>query len=160
VDAGRTPDARDLLAKHPELADYLREFLDDEEVVAQQVRPLRDVLLDAPDEQPTDRPPELAGYGPLRYLAHGGTGVCYLSRQTLARREGVVKVIKDEALAGPTERERFLVEAQRAAGLEHPNIIQIYDVGEVAGRPFFSMQYAAGGSLAGRVQALRGRWNE
>jgi WD40 repeat protein/serine/threonine protein kinase len=159
-DAGRTPDARELLDAHPDLADKVLGFLDDREVVARQARLLRDLLRDVPDEGPTDHPPDLAGYEPLRYLAHGGMGVVYVAWQTLAQRSEAIKVIRDEALAGPAERQRFLVEAQRAAGLEHPNIIRIYHVGVVNDRPFFSMEYAAGGSVAGRVQALRGQWDE
>jgi WD40 repeat protein/serine/threonine protein kinase len=160
-DAGQAPDAAKLLADHADLADQLREVLDDREVVARQARPLRDVLRDVPDERPTDRPPDLAGYEPLRYLAEGGMGVVYVAWHTLAKRDEAIKVIRQEALAGPAERQRFLVEAQRAAGLEvHPNIIHVYYVGEVDGRPYFSMEYATGGNLAGRVQSLRGQWDE
>src|SRR5262245_61636074 len=113
VDAGRPPDARELLAAHPELADDLREFLDDQEAVARQARPLRDVLANVPVEPPAARVPDLAGYDSLRFLAEGGMGTVYLAWQALARREVAVKVIRGGALAGPTERQRFLIEAQR-----------------------------------------------
>ena len=54
---------------------------------------------------------------------------------------------------GPDELTRFLAEAETAAGLHHTNIIQIYEVGEMEGAPFFSMEYVESGSLADRLRS-------
>ena len=56
--------------------------------------------------------------------------------------------VKGLLQAGKNELARFRAEADIIARLQHPNIVQIYDVGEVAGRPFFALEYVAGGSLA------------
>src|SRR3954453_8175135 len=54
--------------------------------------------------------------------------------------------------AGPKELARFRAEAAAIARLHHPNIVQIYDVGEAAGRPYFALEFVAGGSLAEQLQ--------
>src|SRR5262249_55906794 len=58
-----------------------------------------------------------------------------------------VKLIRDGALAGPQERARFWIEAEATARMRHPNVVQIYEVGEHQGRPYFAMELVEGGSL-------------
>src|ERR1044071_4520341 len=58
------------------------------------------------------------------------------------------KMMLAGAYAGPPERERFQREAEAAAGLRHPNIVQVHDVGDADGRPYFTMELVDGGSLA------------
>src|SRR5262249_30984328 len=55
------------------------------------------------------------------------------------------------AYAGPRERERFQREAESAAGLRHPNVVQVHDVGDADGRPYFTMELVEVGSLAGTL---------
>src|SRR5205823_7219070 len=57
-----------------------------------------------------------------------------------------LKMVLTDAL--PVELARFRIEAEAVARLQHPNIVQIYEVGEQDGRPFFAMEYADGGNLA------------
>jgi serine/threonine protein kinase len=72
-------------------------------------------------------------------LGRGGMGVVYRARQTTLNRVVALKMLTGHY--GPPELTRFLAEAETAAGLHHTNIIQIYEVGEVDGAPFFSMEF-------------------
>src|SRR5688572_16030008 len=82
VDAGRPPDVREVLHAHPELASQLRAFFDDQEAIADQVRPLRDALAAPAAEPPPSLPPDIPGHEHLRFLARGGMGEVYRAWQT------------------------------------------------------------------------------
>jgi tetratricopeptide (TPR) repeat protein len=92
------------------------------------------------------------GYSVVRELGRGGMGVVYLAQQESLRRDVALKVILDGGHAGPEATARFRSEAEAIARLHHPHIIQIYDIGVHEGRPFFSLEWCRGGSLAGRLQ--------
>jgi hypothetical protein len=77
-------------------------------------------------------------------------GVVYRARQITLNRIVGLKMLTGHY--GPDELTRFLAEAETAAGLHHTNIIQIYEVGEMEGAPFFSMEYVESGSLADRLR--------
>lgn len=91
--------------------------------------------------------PTIPGYEILGELGRGGMGVVYKARQTSPGRLVALKLIRDPALAGPEERARFRLEAEAATRMQHPNIVQIYDLGEHSGRPYFAMELVDGGSL-------------
>ena len=78
-------------------------------------------------------------------------GVVYQAWQIKLRRLVALKMVLAGPLAGEEERKRFLVEIEAAARLHHPHIVQIYEVGELGGRPFFAMEYAESGTLARRL---------
>ncbi len=100
--------------------------------------------------------PTVPGYELLGELGRGGMGVVYRARQVNPQRLVALKLIRDGALAGPQERARFRIEAEAAGRMRHPNIVQVYEVGEHQGRPYFAMELIEGGSLdqhlAGRPQ--------
>jgi hypothetical protein len=124
-------------------------------------RMLRETLIDsqrtapqnpppAPAEHPASALTELAalpGYEILGLLGRGGMGVVYHARQTRLKRLVALKMILAGAHAGPKELERFRLEAEAIARLQHPNVVQIYDVSEHEGKPYFSLEFVDGGSL-------------
>lgn len=97
-------------------------------------------------------PPAVPGYEILGELGRGGMGVVYQARQLGLNRTVALKMVLTGAHAGPKDLARFRAEAAAIARLQHPNIVQIYDVGEAGGRPYFVLEFVAGGSLAQHLQ--------
>jgi serine/threonine protein kinase len=95
----------------------------------------------------------IPGYDLGARLGGGGMGVVYQARQPALKRQVALKLMRDAALAGAEQRARFRVEAEAMARLQHPNIVQIYEVGEHQGQPFFAMELAGGGSLDRKLAA-------
>jgi WD40 repeat protein/tRNA A-37 threonylcarbamoyl transferase component Bud32 len=95
---------------------------------------------------PTE-PVAVAGYEVLRELGRGGMGVVYQARQTKLGRVVALKMILSGAHAGTRDTARFRTEAEAIARLQHPNIVQVFEVGEHGGLPFFSLEYCPGGGL-------------
>jgi serine/threonine-protein kinase len=75
-------------------------------------------------------------------------GIVYRAFDTQLSRTAALKMLVAGRYARPGERERFLREAAAAAGLRHPDIVPVYDVGENDGRAYFTMEFLEGGSLA------------
>jgi serine/threonine-protein kinase len=125
----------------------------------QQMRRLRadlDALFPPPDE-PTTQPPEgpvlpqVPGYEVEAVLGRGGMGIVFRARHVRLGRLVALKMLLSGPYAGPLERGRFQREAEAVAALRHPNVVQIYDVGDADGRPYFTMELVDGGSLAQKL---------
>jgi WD40 repeat protein len=101
---------------------------------------------------PMPAPPRVPGYEIIREIGRGGMGVVYQARHLGLNRLVALKMLR-VGLATPKELVRFRHEAEAVARLHHPNIVQIYDIGESAGCPFLALEYVAGESL---VHYLRG----
>ena len=94
----------------------------------------------------------IPGYEILGELGHGGMGFVYKARQIKADRVVALKVIKTGTGASDVEIARFRTEAQAVAQVNHPNVVQIHEVGEHEGLPYFSMEFCPGGSLEKKLR--------
>jgi WD40 repeat protein/tRNA A-37 threonylcarbamoyl transferase component Bud32 len=169
AEAGPACNRRDWLRSHPDVAAELQEFFADQdrfEPLAALLRELSGIL--SPSRTPADPghrspvtptgapPSSIGNYEQLELIAEGGMGAVYRARQKSPHRLVALKMIRGSRLASSVDVQRFRNEAETAAGLDHPHIVPIYEVGEHDGQLFFSMKLMAGGSLARAVAS--GQW--
>jgi serine/threonine-protein kinase len=93
--------------------------------------------------------PQVPGYEVEAVLGRGGMGVVFKARHLALKRTVALKMIAGHS--DPTDRGRFKVEAEAVARLQHPNIVQIHEIGEAGGLPYFALEFVEGGSLANRL---------
>jgi WD40 repeat protein len=103
--------------------------------------------------------PRIPGYETVKVLGRGGMGIVYLAWQT-----GLARLVAIKMMLGaheePEERARFRTEAEASARLQHPHIIQTYEVGEAEGRPYLAMEFVEGGSLAAWLKGKPQPWHK
>ena len=99
-------------------------------------------------EKREDALPAIPGFEVLGVLGRGGMGVVYKARQAGLKRIVALKMILSGTYADQAQRARFVREAEAVARLQHANIVQIFQIGEHDGNPYFSLEYCDGGSLA------------
>lgn len=95
--------------------------------------------------------PEIPGYEVIAVLGRGGYGIVYRVKHLKLKRLAALKMLLTGEYASSSELARFMREAEAIAALQHTNIVQIYEVGEVDGRPFFTMEFVGGGTLAQKL---------
>lgn len=95
--------------------------------------------------------PHIEGYEILAELGRGGMGVVYKAKQVALKRIVALKMIIAGNHAGPSDLARFRSEAEAVAQLHHPNVVQIHDIGQQDGRPYFSLEFIEGGTLDDRI---------
>jgi len=96
--------------------------------------------------------PSVPGYEIVAELGRGAMGVVYEARQTKLNRLVALKMVLHGSHASSADLVRFLAEAEAVAQLQHPHIVQIYEIGQHAGLPFFCLEHVEGGTLAQRLQ--------
>jgi eukaryotic-like serine/threonine-protein kinase len=115
----------------------------------------------APPTTPAGAPARRFGsYELFEELGRGGMGVVYRAQQLHPSRVVALKVILPLQSSAPGMIDRFKVEAEAIASLDHPHILPVYEAGERDGLPFFSMKFADGGTLATRLGEFDGKTRE
>jgi serine/threonine-protein kinase len=155
ADSGRSPE--EVCALCPELLAEVRSrwmqicIVDAEfEALFPTPRPNRDTVSPAPWDL-TAELPRIPGYEVEAVVGRGGMGIVYRARHLRLNRPVALKMLLAGAYAGLEERERFLREAEAVGSLRHANLVQVHDVGDHHGRPYFTMEYVEGGSLAQKL---------
>jgi tetratricopeptide (TPR) repeat protein/tRNA A-37 threonylcarbamoyl transferase component Bud32 len=106
---------------------------------------------DLSPEPPSAEMPQIPGHELDEVLGRGGMGVVYRARHVRLNRTVAIKMLLNGAHGSPEARERFMREAEAVAGLRHPNIVQVYELGDQGGQPYFTMEFIEGGNLARKL---------
>jgi hypothetical protein len=101
--------------------------------------------------RPAAKWPTVAGYEIREELGRGGMGVVYKALHLRLNRVVALKMIQDGRCLHPENLVRFLSEAEAVAAVQHPHIAQIYEVGQLNNRPYFTMEFVGGGTLAQKI---------
>lgn len=148
--------------ERPRMSDYLARFPElDEFISADDFVPLVTAKLVSISESPvriswdggsvsvrgTPSVPQLPGYEILEEIGRGGMGVVYKARQTGLKRIVAVKMILAGSHASSETVARFRAEAESVARLRHAGIVQVHEIGEWEGLPYFTLEYVEGGTL-------------
>ncbi len=154
-DSDRTPE--EVCGACPELLPEVRQRWQQMRRVEAELEALFPTPRSNPDAEspapwhPSAELPRIPGYEVEAVLGRGGMGVVFKAWHLRLHRPVALKMLLAGAYAGRGERERFLREAEAEACLNHPHIVQVYDVGEYDGRLYFTMEYVEGGNLAQRL---------
>jgi eukaryotic-like serine/threonine-protein kinase len=103
-------------------------------------------------ERPRPSPARVGSYEILETLGRGGMGIVYKARQANLNRIVALKMILAGSGASADDLARFQAEAEAVAKLQHPNIVQVYEVGQHEDRPFFSLEFVEGGCLSTQLK--------
>jgi WD40 repeat protein len=175
-EAGQPADRGALLKQDPGVAAELALFFANQDHVAQLTASLREAAwpsfsrgsdpavvsfpasraddLEQTDDDSSGEPcvRYFGDYELIEVLAQGGMGVVYRARQVSLNRELALKMVRAGRFARPGDLQRFRMEAEAAAHLDHPHIVPIYEIGEHEGHHYFSMKLVDGGNLAAHVE--------
>jgi serine/threonine protein kinase/Flp pilus assembly protein TadD len=149
LNAGERPAREEWLARYPEIADELGECLDGL-LFVHSASPLSARL-----EGEAELPEVVGEFQIIRELGRGGMGVVYEAIQVSLGRRVALKILPRPGAIDPRQRQRFQVEAQAAAQLNHAHIVPVFAFGVDRGIHFYAMSYIAGRTLAAIIDGLR-----
>lgn len=151
---GQSVTLRELCRDYPELLEEAQRLLDKFEILSPPCLPTNDAETTLGDSRPLIvPPPTIPGYEILSELGRGGMGIVYQARDLNLKRLVALKTILAGSLAGAEDIKRFHIEAEAIARLQHPNIVQIFDVGSQEAMAYFSLELVDGGTLASLLRA-------
>ncbi len=156
---GEQPRLEDYLERFPQLAAQIQLQFEMEKVLQANgllpSTPGLDTAVFVPEDSPlrpaTPAPLDIPGYEVLEVLGRGGMGIVYKAWQVDLKRTVALKMILAENDTNPELLARFQTEGEAIARLQHPNIVQVYQVGEEGGRPYLALEYVNGGGLEERL---------
>ena len=159
---GEAPAAEEYAARYPHLRRDLELHFEvhrllDDGLLAETPRLAKDDTLpegEAPSFERGSHPPD---YEVVGVLGQGGMGVVYRARHRRLRRHVALKMFRPGRPPTPREVMRFRAEAEAVARLQHPNVVQIFEVGEWDGLPYLALELAGNGTLADKLQRLPSR---
>jgi serine/threonine protein kinase len=156
---GEAPQLAEYLQRFPNLADPLRlQFEVDQAIQSERLfqSALRQTETAAHFESSAlpvaGEEVSIPNYEILGVLGQGGMGIVFQALQMNLRRVVALKMVRAGSRNDQDRLARVRIEAEAAARLQHPHIVQIYEVGECAGRPYLALEYVDGGSLAQRLE--------
>jgi tRNA A-37 threonylcarbamoyl transferase component Bud32 len=160
VDSGQAPDEEAWIARYPDLAEDLREFLADDELARRAMSPARSLAEELASAHPSGTEQDLVGrvlhdtHRITRLIGRGGMGTVYEAEHVrLAGARFAIKVLHRGMADRPDAFGRFKREAEIATALRHPNIVDVLDFyGTEDGLSCMVMEYLEGESLASRLQ--------
>ncbi len=151
VEQGRTVNWVEVNSQHPDLVGELRELMGAAQLAQALGRTPTGLADGFPVMTTVATPAGFADYEHLTEIGRGGMGVVYQAHQRSLNRDVALKMMVRGVFATPDDLRRFRTEAESAAKLTHPHIVSVYEVGEQAGLPYFSMQLVLGETLAERI---------
>jgi eukaryotic-like serine/threonine-protein kinase len=156
-EAGGRPSREKWLEEHSEIAETLGDWFDLIELVHNAAKSGYSNRSHVPSED--SLPPEtvLGEYRLIREIARGGMAIVYEAEQVALKRRVALKVLSSTAALDPLKLQRFRVETQAVAQLNHPHIVPIFAVGSERGSHFYAMQYIEGPTLAELIREERPR---
>lgn len=137
VEQGQPPSREEWLSRYPDLHQELAAFLDNRNQFEKLLRPTGGPVV----------PCRFGEYELIQELGRGGMGIVFKARHTKIGRTVALKMVLAGRLASPHDIMRFRMEAEASAQLSHPNIVPLFEVGEVNGQLYFTMKLIEGGSL-------------
>src|SRR5271157_1809985 len=157
-DMGQRPTLEEWVERFPRLLPRMEQIVSLRSVFDSEMPTLSDSSAGTADPLASVQAPDgrlrIGNYQILQEIGRGGMGVVYKARQANLSRVVALKMILAGEHAGLRERARLRNEAQAAAQLMHPNVVQIFEIGEHEGLPFLAMEYVAGGNLTRTLRAM------